>query len=198
MYMREARVLYHRWGAGAKVSHLEKRYPQWFKTRTIPNEQPDTPGSAGRVITTITQPITSIQMDMDSIISASQTLSAETDLGQLLTRMMNLVMANSGAAKAVLLLRQENGWFVQAHSDVTALEHEILLNRPYDPADSDHEGLMVPERVFHYCRRSKEVLVVGDAQQDHRFAEDRLIQKHGIKSIAIIPASGGNKGHAVF
>ena len=99
IYMREARALYHQWGAGAKVSHLENRYPQWFKTQTIASGQPDTPGSAGRVLTTITQPITSIQMDLDSIISASQTLSAETDLGQLLTRMMNLVMANSGAAK---------------------------------------------------------------------------------------------------
>jgi hypothetical protein len=36
MYMREAHVLYHPWGAGAKVSHLENRYPQWFKTKTMP------------------------------------------------------------------------------------------------------------------------------------------------------------------
>ncbi len=188
MYMREARVLYYQWGAGAKASHLEKRYPQWFKTQTIASGQPATPGSAGTVHTTITQPITSIQMDLDSIISASQTLSAETDLEQLLGRMMDLVMANSGAAKAVLLLRQGNDWFVQARSDLATAEHEILLNLPYDPADSDHEGLMVPERVFDYCRRSKEVLVVEDAQLDQRFAADRMIQKHGIQSIACIPS----------
>ena len=123
-------------------------------------------------------------MDLDSIVSASQTLSAETDLEPLLTRMMNLVMANSGAAKGVLLLRQENDWFVQARSDVTTAEHEILLNRPYDPADRDNEGLMVPARVFDYCRRSKAMLVVGDARLDQRFAADRMIQKYGIKSIA--------------
>ncbi len=188
IYMQEARALYHQWGAGAKVSHLENRYPQWFKTQTIASWQTDTPGSAGKAHTTITQPISSIQMDLDSIVSASQTLSAETDLEQLLTRMMNLVMANSGAEKAVLLLRQENDWFVQARSDLTTVEHEILLNRPYDPADSDKEGVMVPERVFDYCRRSKEVLVVGDAQLDQRFTEDRMIQKQGIKSIACVPA----------
>ena len=188
MYMREARALYHRWGAGAKVSQLENRYPQWFKTTTMPGRQPNIPGSAGTVLTTITQPITAIQMDWDSIVSASQTLSAETDLGQLLTRMMNLVMTNSGAEKGVLLLRQENDWFLQARSDVTTAEHEVMINRPYHPADSDNEGLMVPERVFDYCRRSKEVLVVGDAQMDERFAEDRMIQKQGIKSFACIPA----------
>jgi PAS domain S-box-containing protein len=188
MYMREARALYHRWGAGAKVSHLENRYPQWFKTQTIPRGQPDTPRSDGKVHTTISQLITSIQVDLDSILKASRTLSAETDLEELLTRMMNLVMANSGAEKAVLLLRQENDWFVQARSDVTTAEHEVLLNLPYDPADSDNEGGIVPERAFHYCQRSKELLIVGDAQLDPRFAEDRMIQKQGIKSIACIPA----------
>ena len=78
------------------------------------------------------------------------------------------------------------------------LEHEILLNRPYDPADSDNEGLMVPERVFDYCRRSKEVLVVGDAQLDQRFAADRMIQKYGIQSIACIPALNQGKLKAML
>jgi PAS domain S-box-containing protein len=188
MYMREARILYHQWGADAKVRHLESRYPQWFKAQTIPSGRPDSPRRAGKVHTTVTQPITAIQMDLDSIISASQTLSAETDLKQLLTTMMNLVMANSGAEKAMLLLRQENDWLVQAHSDVTTAEHAILLNLPYDLAASDDEGVIVPERVFQYCRRSKEVLVVGNALLDQRFAEDRMIQKQGIQSIACIPA----------
>ncbi|GAG14301.1 unnamed protein product, partial [marine sediment metagenome] len=162
MYVREACVLYHRWGADAKVSHLENRYPQWFKTRTIPNGQPDTPGSAGTVQTALSQSITPIQMDLDDIISASQTLSSETDLQQLLIKMMELVMANSGAERAVLLLRQEEDWFVQARGDITAEKHDILLNQPFDPAERDSETVLVPERVFNYCRRSKELLVVGD------------------------------------
>ena len=198
MYMREARALYHQWGAGAKVSHLAKRYPQWFKTQTISSGQPDSRGSAGKALTTITQPISSIQMDLASIISALQTLSAETDLEQLLTRMMKLVMANSGAEKAVLLLRQGNDWFVQARNDVTAAEHDIMLNLPYDPADSDIEGVIVPERVFDYCRRTNDVLVVGNAKLDQRFAADRMIQKHGIQSIACIPALNQGKLKAML
>jgi PAS domain S-box-containing protein len=35
--------------------------------------------------------------------------------------------------------------------------------------------------------RSKEVLVVGDAQLDDRFSKDKSIQKHNIKSMACIP-----------
>jgi len=187
MYMREALVLYHQWGAGAKVSQLENSYPQWFKTEAILAGELDSSDSAARARTTISHPIAPIQLDLDSITNASQMLSAETDLEQLLIRMMALVMANSGAEKGVLLLKQENNWFLQARSDVAAEKNDVLLNKPFDPADSDDEGVLVPERVFSYCRRSKEVLVVGDAQLDHRFAEDRMIQKHNIKSMACIP-----------
>jgi PAS domain S-box-containing protein len=184
-YMREARALYHQWEADAKVSQLEERYPQWFKTKTILTRKPDTPAGAGKVHTSVTQPITSIQLDMDSIISASQMLSAETDLEQLLARMITLVMANSGAETAVLLLKQENDWFVQARGDSASEKYDVLLNQPFDPADSETD--LIPEPVFNYCLRSREVLVVGDARLDHRFAEDRMIQKHSIQSMACIP-----------
>jgi chemotaxis protein methyltransferase CheR len=125
-------------------------------------------------------------MDMESIISTSQMLSAETDLEQLLTKLMTSVMASSGAENVVLLLKQDNVWFVQARGDSTSEKHEILLNQPFDTADRESD--LIPEPVFNYCRRSKEVLIVGDTQRDHRFAEDRMIQKHNIKSMACIPA----------
>jgi PAS domain S-box-containing protein len=182
MYLREARALYHQWGASAKVTHLEDSYPRWFKTGTAPKEQPDT---TGRIFTTITQPITSIQLDLESITSASQLLAAETDLDQLCTKMISLVMANSGAEKGVLLLKQENEWFVQARKDITTDEHTALFHQPFDPTDRETE--LIPESVFNYCQRTKDVLVLGDAQLDQRFAEDRMI-KNEIRSIACLPA----------
>jgi GAF domain-containing protein len=185
MYMREARALYHQWGAAAKVDHLKKRYPGWFEAKATLLEKPGSPGSADEVLTTITQPITSIQLDLDSITSASQLLSAETNLEQLLTKMMDLVMANSGAENAVLLLKQENEWFVQARKDITTDEHTALFHRPFDPTDRETE--LIPESVFNYCQRTKDVLVLGDAQLDDRFAEDHMI-KNKIRSIACIPA----------
>ena len=84
-------------------------------------------------------------------------------------------MANSGAEKAVLLLKQENEWFVQARKDVATDEHTILFHQPFDPTDRETE--LIPESVFNYCQRTKDVLVLGDAQLDHRFAQDRMIQR---------------------
>jgi len=183
MYMREAHALYHEWGANAKVGHLERQYPQWFETRARTGVEPDT---SSTVDSTNTQPVSSIQLDLDTITSASQLLSAETDLEQLLSKMITLVMANSGAETAVLLLKQKNDWVVQARGDSASEKYDVLFNQPFDPAD--RESGLIPEPVFNYCQRSREVLVVGDAQLDHRFAEDRMIQKHNIQSMACIPA----------
>jgi chemotaxis protein methyltransferase CheR len=167
------------WGAHALVGSLGRRLPDLLGPSDLSWKSAS---AAGKVHTSITP----IQMDMESIISTSQMLSAETDLEQLLTKLMTSVMASSGAENVVLLLKQDNVWFVQARGDSTSEKHEILLNQPFDTADRESD--LIPEPVFNYCRRSKEVLIVGDTQRDHRFAEDRMIQKHNIKSMACIPA----------
>jgi len=100
--------------------------------------------------------------------------------------MMNLVMANSGAEKAVLLSKQENDWFVQARKEITTDEHTALFQQPFDPTDRETE--LIPESVFNYCQRTKDVLVLRDAQLDHRFAEDRMVKKQKIQSIACLPS----------
>jgi hypothetical protein len=110
----------------AKVSYLEKHYPQWFQIKAVLTGESDSPGGTEQAHTTIAKLITSIQLDMESIISASQMLSAETDLDQLFTKMTALVLANSGAEKAVLLLKQENDWFVQARGDVSTKKHDAV------------------------------------------------------------------------
>jgi PAS domain S-box-containing protein len=180
--LEQATHAWRSWGAHALVESLSHRFADLLETSNLSWKSSS---DAGEVHTTIAQPITPIQLDIESIVSAAQMLSAETDLEQLLTKMMNLVMANSGAELAVLLLKQGNDWFVR--NDIVAGKNEILLNQPFEP-DGDFEADLIPERVFRYCRRLKEMLVVGDAQVDHRFAGDRMIQKHNTQSLACLPS----------
>ncbi len=195
MYMREARVLYHQWGAAAKVRQLENRYPQWLGAGSIPDEDS---GAARKAATSLSQPTTSIGMDLDGLLAASQTLSSETNLKQLLGKMMDLVMASSGAARAVLLLRQEGNWFIRAQGDVADGKYEALHDQPFDPARGQSEAGPVPGSVFAYCQRSGEALVVADARRDPRFAEDKMIQTRNIKSMACIPALTRGEMKAMF
>jgi predicted ATPase/predicted Ser/Thr protein kinase len=102
------------WGADALVESLNRRFIDLLETYGLSWHSSS---GAGKVHSTIIPPVTPIQLDMESIISASQMLSAATDLEQLLTSMITLAMANSGAEIAVLLLKQEKDWFVQARGD---------------------------------------------------------------------------------
>jgi len=195
MYMSEARALYHRWGADAKVRQLENKYPQWFTAEILPGEQPV---KDSIVHTTITQSITPLRMDLDGILNAAQTLAIETDLKQLLIKMMELVMSTSGAEKALLLLRQQEEWFIQSRGDIRTGKHDILLNQPYNTDNGDEDGVALPGRIFEYCKRSKTTLVMGNAMLDQRFAEDEMIRKYNIQSVACIPILSQDKLRAML
>jgi PAS domain S-box-containing protein len=189
---KQAAQAWRRWGAHALVESLNQRLPDLLEPSDLSWRSSNDPG---KVHTTTTQPITPVELDTESIISASQMLSAETDFERLLTRLLDLVMANSGAEHAVLLVNRDNGWFVQARGDGTSERPEILPNQPFDAADPES---VVPEPVFHYCRRTKDSLVVGDAQLDHRFTKNRTIQTHNIKSIACTPVFSGGTLNAML
>ncbi len=190
--LHQAAQAWRSWGAHALVESLSQRFADLPGLSDLSWQSS---GDAGKVQTIITQPITPFQLDVESIISASQLLVAETNLDQLCTQMMDLVMANSGAERAVLLLKQEDEWFVQARKDLTTDEHTALFHQPFDPTDRETE--LIPESVFNYCQRTQDVLVLGDAQLDHRFAEDRLI-KNTTQSIACLPSLGQGKLRAML
>ncbi len=124
---------------------------------------------------------------MEEVLHASLALSSETDLDKLMASMLALAMSSSGAAKAVLLLRQDEEWVVQARADTTTGAHDVMLSQRFDPADGGADE--VPATVFRHCATSRDVLLVGDARRDQRFAADTMIQSRNIKSVLCIPAT---------
>jgi two-component system sensor kinase FixL len=145
--------------------------------------------------TSITSQTTPGAVDLERVLQASLALSSETELGTLMTRMLELVMATSGAARAVLLLRQDEEWVVQARADIATGAHDVMLNRRFDPADGEAE--FVPVAVFDHCSRSEDALLVRDARLDRRCAADTMIQRRGIKSVLCIPVTSQGRLEAM-
>jgi PAS domain S-box-containing protein len=129
--------------------------------------------------------VTSTRVDLEGLLEASRALSSETDIGHLLIRMMKLVMTNSGATEAVLLLRRGQNWIVQAEADTTTEQHARLLDLPYRPSDDGRT--YVPVSVFETCRRTQQTLVVEDASGDERFAVDTAVGSGPVRSLACLP-----------
>jgi hypothetical protein len=81
-YLRNARNCYDRWGALGKVKQLDERYPHLHEERT--------PTSSAM----IGQPVG--QLDVDTVVKASQALSSEIVLPKLIEKLMRIAVEHAG------------------------------------------------------------------------------------------------------
>ena len=112
-YLRDARAAYTRWGAHAKVTALDTRYPHLAVT-------PD----AGSV--------RAYTLDIASLLKASQAIAAETHLDRLLARLMRVVIENAGAQTGALLLPHNGQWAIQAEATAGDEAMRVLHGRPLE------------------------------------------------------------------
>ena len=112
MYLVKARDGYVRWGADGKARQLEARYPQLAKA--------DTRG--GRQETTSPDQ----QLDVASVVKASQALSGEIELPKLIERLMTIAIENAGADRGLLILPKGDEYLIQAEARATGEQIEVI------------------------------------------------------------------------
>jgi predicted ATPase/class 3 adenylate cyclase/tRNA A-37 threonylcarbamoyl transferase component Bud32 len=181
MYLRDARYAYQLWGATRKVEELEMEFPQLL------TEYRDARSAASRIETVQAATTTRsgvATLDLNTLIKAGQTISGEVVLGRLLERLLEILIENAGAQRGVLLLARDGELFVQAESSVVADEVTVLMSIPIDSTDG--AGL-VPLGVIHFSARTKQAVVVDDAQLDERFMTDPYVQKRETRSVLCQP-----------
>ncbi|MEG4069352.1 AAA family ATPase [Microcoleus sp. Pol11C2] len=183
-YMVEAYYCYARWGAKAKIDDLEKRYPRLLG---IILQQPQSFTSFKETIArgTITYNTNSSSsnsefLDLPTLIQASQAISGEIELDKLLTTLLKIAIANAGATKCVLLLKQKQ--YLQVVALVVEGQEPQLL--PSIPLESSQD---VAISLVNTVKRSLKPLVIVDARVSSQVASDRYIEQHQPISILCIP-----------
>lgn len=119
-------------------------------------------------------------MDFRSIVKASQTLSGEIVLENLLTSMVDILLENAGAQKAVLVLNNEGHWQVEA-TGILGKGAEVMQGTPVDKTSD------APLPVLNYLIRSGKPLSIDDAGKEPRFRQDAYIVKNQPKSMLGMP-----------
>ena len=97
IHMQDAYYLYSQWGAIGKCRHLRQHYSSLLELRDT-----DLPSDN-------TLDMDSSVLDVLTIFKASQTLSNEIRLEQLLDNMMKIIIENAGAQKGVFILAESKG-----------------------------------------------------------------------------------------
>ncbi|MEG4029819.1 MULTISPECIES: ATP-binding protein, partial [unclassified Microcoleus] len=183
-YMIEAYYCYARWGAKAKIDDLEKRYPRLLG---IILQQAQSFSSFKETIArgTITYNTNSSSsnsefLDVPTLIQASQAISGEIELDQLLTTLLKIALANAGATKCVLLLKQKQ--YLQVAALVAEGQEPKLL--PSMPLESSQD---VAISLVNAVKRSLKPLVIVDARVSSQVASDRYIEQHQPISVLCMP-----------
>jgi len=67
------------------------------------------------------------QLDVASVVKASQAVSSEIVLPQLIKRLMTIALENAGADRGLLILPAEDDYLIQAETKATGDQVEVVL-----------------------------------------------------------------------
>jgi PAS domain S-box-containing protein len=182
-FIHEAHALYSRWGAGAIVEYLEAQYPQWLKVKSI---------DTGPLRPSIDIKELQVDLDLQTVIKASQAIASELELDRLLGILMDIVLENSGAQQSLLLWEQEGEWVIQAavaagQSHPQAMQAIRL---------SDFDG--VAHSIVHYVARTQKTVILGDAAHTGQFVQDPYLQRRQVKSLLCMPLLNQRQSNGIL
>jgi predicted ATPase/signal transduction histidine kinase len=189
-YMIEAYYGYARWGAKAKLADLETRYPQLLAPILQPTHTPlsvsETVFASGTVVSHSTSSTSiSDSLDLSAVLKASQAISSEIELDQLVATLLTTVVQMSGANQCVLMLQDGSDLTVQARAELTELGpiETQVLHPPVPLSDSQS----VPISLVNTVKRHLEPAVITNATQHPQLISDVYIQTQQPKSLLCYP-----------
>ncbi|WP_293073273.1 AAA family ATPase [Okeania sp. SIO3B5] len=189
-YMQEAYYCYARWGAKAKTDELEKLYPQLLQP--ILQQQrhqlkpTETIGLNQMLSSTYTNSTSSNKisdiLDFTSVLKAAQAISSSLELEQLIASLTRIIIENSGAKKAVLMLPQDRTWQVKAITLVSQQEIQTTLASQLLDNSPD-----IPIKIIHYVKNTQQTVLINNCQTNIPGLIGEYMLKNQPQSVLCIP-----------
>jgi predicted ATPase/signal transduction histidine kinase len=169
IHLEAALHVYAHWGATAKVDALENAH------RDLLTGFESLPAGARAGVTPVSKPI--VALDARSLIKATQAVSGEMVLEQLLEKLLRIVVESAGAERGSLLLEEKAALMVRARAWI---EEAVSLER--GPLGADW-----PRSIVEHVWRSGEPVVLADATREGSFTDDPCVRERGIRSVLCLP-----------
>ncbi|MBD2181171.1 AAA family ATPase [Planktothrix sp. FACHB-1375] len=174
-YMQDAHYAYTQWGAIAKVKDLEEKYPQLLNASGL-SPLNSTYLADSRISTSTNS---SSNLDLETVMKASQALSQEIELDKLLVKLMKILIENAGAEKGYLILENKGKLLIEASGTVDSDNISVLHSLPIENR--------LPVGLINYVARLHESVVLNDATREGNFINEPYIKQHQPKSILCAP-----------
>src|SRR6266571_3829844 len=130
VFLAAARHAYAQWGATAKVSDLERRYPALLTRSAADGTRLELEPLAAAGTTQSTTRTEVSTIDLVTVIKAAQAIAGEIELERLLAKLMRILIESAGARKGFLVLEQDGHALIQARGSVDAPDVTVLQGTP--------------------------------------------------------------------
>ena len=121
------------------------------------------------------------QLDVASVVKASQALSGEIELPKLIERLMTIAIENAGADRGLLILPAGDEYLIQAEARATGDQVEVTMRQ--EPIT----GIRCPKSLVRYVIRTRESVILDDASKPNLFSGDDYLRDRQSKSILCLP-----------
>lgn len=180
----ESITAYKKWGAFAKIEEIKNKYSEVFEDSLSKERELfrffDSTGREEEE-----------RLDIKTVMKASQAISGEIILDQLLEKLMKIVMENAGAERVFLIMKRKKNLFIEAEAE-TGKDINVLLAQS---VSSTHK---LSKQVIRYTARTKDTVILENACKEGLFKNDSYIKKKKIKSLLCMPLIHQKKLSAIL
>ncbi len=166
-YLRAARTCYARWGADGKVSRIDQEHPGLFGEEQFEAAR-GIDAQVGR-------------LDSITLAKASQAISSEIILSDLVATLMRTMLENAGAQKGCLVMSHSEGLSIEAEAEFEGDEIKVRQPGPSEPASA------LPASLVNYAGHTLESVIVHEGAEQTMFASDPYIVKNKPMSMMCLP-----------
>ncbi len=176
IYLKESAYDFQRWGATAKVKLMIEKFPFLELNIDYHFNEGSTVNHSDTLATESKH-----GLDLASLMKSAATISGEILLNKLLPSMISIVVENAGAQVGYLILEKDKKLVLSVTRDVKIDEAEFLDDIPVN------ESKGVAKTVVQFTFRTRDTVLLNNAENDERFKNDEYIINNSSKSILCIP-----------
>jgi PAS domain S-box-containing protein len=183
VYFTDAYYSYIRWGAIAKVRHLEESYPELIiRSQIMPATDDITETLLENITRTQSTSINSEQLlDLATVMKATSAISEEIVLDNLLKKLLHIILENASAQKGCIILERNNQLFIEV-ADTSQTESTVVLEST--PVETSQD---VPVSLINYVAKTQKPQVFNNASQETIVKSDPYIREYQPKSVLCAP-----------
>ncbi|MCG8482240.1 MAG: ATP-binding protein [Clostridia bacterium] len=129
-----------------------------------------------------TESITTLELvDMHSIMKASQIISQEIILDELIKKLIEIIIENVGAQKVIFMMKEADKFVIKGQKEVEERKINIVENESLESYDN------IPKSIVNYVIRTGKSVILEDCTHSNKFISDEYIFERKPKSVLCFP-----------